>query len=492
MPGQSEVRDGPGTEKGTFDMRCASYVSLRKDTGSFVFRWTIPALARQFFGGRTEVKRTLGTDQRRVAIRLARRLSVMLERTINQVMASQLRQQDAPTAALSIKLLERFVDGSIHMEGLELDPEHAEEDRQLLATLLGSVATAKASADQRTLADLVKAYFEDGKRANKWTSKTTQELETIFALMLEILGGGKVLADLSRKDFAYFKEVLGKLPSNRSKNPLYRGKSVLELAAMKIPQDQLLSATTMNKILGWVSSLMEWGQLHGYVSANFAEGLALAKTKRDDEHREPYTDDGARALKEAALGGDHRAPWQKWIPLLLMYQGMRVNEAAQLACADFSEVDGIPVVTITDEDGRRVKTSAARRTIPLHPELVRLGLLDHVDALRKRAIVRVWPELSAGRDGYGQGVSRWFAHYREKIGLGRRDLHSLRHSVATRLREADVPEDVVQDLLGHARGTSESFKRYAKSASVKRLHAALSRLTYEPAKVVPLRVVSGA
>jgi integrase len=56
--------------------------------------------------------------------------------------------------------------------------------------------------------------------------------------------------------------------------------------------------------------------------------------------------------------------------------------------------------------------------------------------------------------------------------------HSLRHGVATRLREAGVPEDVVAELLGHARGTTESFQRYAKAASVKRLHDALCKLSY--------------
>ena len=472
-------------------MRDVSYVFRRRDTGCFYFRWTIPATIRPILGGRLEVKKSLHTDQRRIALRLARRLSVMLERATTQLMASQLRgtSQDQPAAYLTINVLERLMDGSIRMEGVQLDPDpaHAEEDRRHLAALLGmGTAPAAARTDERTLADLVKAYLEEGERANRHTPKTRQELDAIFALMLEGMGASKPLLDLSRKDFAAFKDLLCRLPSNRSKNPLYRSKGVLELAGMKIPDTHKLSVTTINKILGWVGSLMGWGALHGFVAANYAEGLLLPKRKRDSEYREPYTTEEVLRVKEAVLQGLHGSadvPWKKWIPLMLAYHGMRVNEAAQMRVADVGEVDGIPTLTITPEAGR-TKTSAAKRTIPLHPELIGLGFLDHVAALRKRGVMRLWPELHGGRDGHGMGVSRWWGHYREKIGFAHRDLHSLRHTVATALREADVPEDVVQEILGHARGDSESFRRYAKGSTQKRLLAALSKLHYgtTPAK----------
>jgi integrase len=474
-------------------MRHASYVFLRRDTGSYFFRWTIPASVRPLLGGRAELKRSLHTDERRTALRLARRLSVMLERTTAQLMAAQLSQQDSPASYLTIKLLERLVDGSIRMEGVELDPKHAEQDQQLLSALLGPAATPVKRGTEQSLADLVKAYMEDGERAKRHTQKTRQELDSIFALMLEVLGAGKPLGELGRRDFAYLKEMLGKLPSNRRKNPLYRSKGVLELAGMPIPSSHLMSTTTINKILGWVASLMGWGHLHGYVSANFAEGLALAKSKRDDEYREPYTDEEARMLRDALLAGKYGSdghPWRKWIPLLLMYQGMRVNEAAQLALSDFGEIDGVPVVTVTDEEGRRVKTAAARRTIPIHPELVRLGLLDHINTLRKRGgVVRAWPELSQGRDGHGQAVSRWFARFREKSGFGK-DLHSARHSVVNRLRDADVPEDLIADLVGHSRSSKVTFGTYAKAATVRRMADALKRLDYGKADTMPLRLAA--
>jgi len=344
-----------------------------------------------------------------------------------------------------------------------------EEEKRLLAALLGTSKgspPAEHASDGRTLGAMVKAYKEHAQRADSWTAKTAQEVDGILGLMLEVMGASTPLTSLSRKEFVAFKEVLMQLPANRTKSPLYREKSVLELRTMKVPADHRMSVTTINKILTWAASAAEWGTKHDYLAANYAEGLKLPKTKRDSEHREPYTAAEVLKMKEALLVGAHGAKeyaWRKWIPLLLAYSGARLNEMAQLRVEDVVEIDGIPAITITAEAGR-LKTQAAARTIPVHPELIRLGFMDYVAKMRKRDAARLFPELpQQRRDGPGHAVGRWWGDtYRHKIGLAHRDLHSLRHTVATALREADVSEDLVQELQGWARGESEGFKRYAK------------------------------
>ncbi len=465
-------------------MRNGSYVFYRKDTGSYFFRWVVPSKVRPFMGGRREVKKSLHTDQRRLALSLARRLSVLLERTTSQFMANRANgntQDAAPASYLFIKLLERTVDGSIRMEGLELDPAQGEEERKHLAALLGvgggGVANAAAS-DARKLADLVNAFFEEGDRAKSWTSKTRQELEAIYALALEILGAQTPLASLGRKDFARLKEMLARIPTNRSKDPRYRGKSALELAGMDIPKTDLMSVTTINKYIIRVGSVLKWGVLHGYLTANYAEGMTVAKSKRADEEREPMPDADVLTLKDASLKGLHGSERFKWLPLIGMYSGLRITEAAQLELSDFGEIEGIPVISINNNgQGKRLKNANSRRTVPVHPELVRLGLLEHVTALRKRGSKRLFPELPMSRDGFGHEASKAFSRFRNKLGL-KDSFHSLRHSVATKLREADVSKEDIGDLLGHSRGEGQTASRYMKAASAKRLHEALSKLSY--------------
>jgi integrase len=161
-----------------------------------------------------------------------------------------------------------------------------------------------------------------------------------------------------------------------------------------------------------------------------------------------------------------------------MYGGLRINEVAQLELSDFSEVDGIPVMSINDKgEGKRLKNDNSRRTVPVHPELVRLGLLEHVEEQRKRGAKRLFPDFPQGRYGCGQAASKWFGHLRERLGL-QHNFHSLRHTFATKLREADVSKEDIADLLGHSRGEGETAGRYMKAASARRLREALSKLSY--------------
>ena len=122
-------------------------------------------------------------------------------------------------------------------------------------------------------------------------------------------------------------------------------------------------------------------------------------------------------------------------------------------------------MNITDEgdENKRVKSSAGRRRVPLHAELVRLGFLDFVDS--RRGGTRLFPDYSYhANGGYGRNLGRWYNDsFLPKLGIKRPGLvfHSLRHTVVTRLGQANVPEPVIQCIVGHARSgvTQEVYLR---------------------------------
>ena len=139
------------------------YLFLRPDTGNYFFRWTVPASVRPFLGGRREIKKSLDTTDRRLALRLAQRLAVMLDRAAFQLMQTQSTSapQDGAFFDLFAKSIERFVDGTLRIEGFQmrLDPAHAEEDRRVLAVLLGTTAQAENPVDAYTLGQLVQDFL---------------------------------------------------------------------------------------------------------------------------------------------------------------------------------------------------------------------------------------------------------------------------------------------------------------------------------------------
>ena len=452
-------------------MRNAGYVFRRKESGVFFFRWRIPSRYRQQFNGKREFRHTLHTTDQPTALRLARKLVALLDSQLLQV---AMPRQELPAMYALIELLLRQPDGAIRMEGVKIENE---QDVALIQKILGQTKDQAPETTETKLSQLIADFLAEGEKAERWTDKSKQELVESYALLLEIVSD-KPVASITRKHLSDFKTVLGKLPRNRNKDARYRGKSALELAGMAIPKESLLAVRTMNKVMHRASTLFAWAVRHGHIASNVAEGQTLAVGKRRDASREVYADEEARRLIAAVL--PETVPWRKWIPLIGLYSGARLNEIAQLEVGDFQEVDGVPVFVVNEEgEGKRVKTHNANRVVPVHPKLVETGLLEHVEQLRASGEKRMWPQLPLSRDGYGKTPSRWFGEQlRPRVKLTQ-PFHSLRHTVVHKLREAGIPEDVVADIVGHERSGNETFGTYAKSASVKRTYPAICKLNYD-------------
>ena len=173
-------------------------------------------------------------------------------------------------------------------------------------------------------------------------------------------------------------------------------------------------------------------------------------------------------------------PYHFWLPLLALYTGARLNELCQLHLLDFETIEGIKIIQISDQNGvKKVKTKAGNRIIPIHPELIRLGLLDFVDSLKKRGEIRLFPELKMSRDGYGQAASKWFARYSTICGVDEEGkvFHSFRHTFINNLKQLGIPKEKIAELVGHEE-ESETFGRYGKSFEVLQMSEVVNGLNF--------------
>ena len=167
-----------------------------------------------------------------------------------------------------------------------------------------------------------------------------------------------------------------------------------------------------------------------------------------------------------------------WVPLLGLYTGATVSELAQLRVADLFADEAGPVLRITDEGaGQQTKNPGARvRTVPLHPELVRLGLLDYVRAIEATKADRLWPALRLRKGKAGDNFSRWFRDARALASIPVPDFHSLRHTVRTAMTEAGVMDASLKDrITGHRVKGSDGTVTYdhpkkAVRAAVEAIH----------------------
>jgi|JI6StandDraft_1071083.scaffolds.fasta_scaffold09567_2 integrase len=203
----------------------------------------------------------------------------------------------------------------------------------------------------------------------------------------------------------------------------------------------------------------KWG-----IDANPFTGFGQAE--KESSSRRPFTPDELRMLlsHKDYQKRHFRSRHAFWLIPLGAFTGARLGELCQLDLKDFVEVEGIPCLDINDTeateeqvvDGRRkhVKNANAKRLVPIHPELIRMGLLEYVAELRAAGqSPHLFPGLSRKhRDGPAHPASKWFADFRHAAGLTEKQatvFHSLRHLFITTILDAGTAPHMLAPIVGH-------------------------------------------
>ncbi|MFG1198857.1 DUF6538 domain-containing protein, partial [Xanthobacter aminoxidans] len=146
-----------------------------------------------------------------------------------------------------------------------------------------------------------------------------------------------------------------------------------------------LAPKTINaKYLTPLNTVLNWAKANRRIPTNPAQGIRSAGKALPRARDRSFTAEEATTILKAALDA-FAAPGRntretlmarRWVPWLCAYSGARVGEVAQLRGQDFQEVQGVWVFRISPEAGA-VKTDKPR-TVPLHPDLIRQGILAFV------------------------------------------------------------------------------------------------------------------
>jgi integrase len=95
--------------------------------------------------------------------------------------------------------------------------------------------------------------------------------------------------------------------------------------------------------------------------------------------------------------------------------------------------------------------------VPVHPGLIKLGLLDYHAQQKAVGETRLFPTAERDTRGHFGEPSRFFGRYLSKIGVKldkATNFHSLRHTVADAFRRAGYLDEQFAMLLGHTAGTT--------------------------------------
>jgi integrase len=155
------------------------------------------------------------------------------------------------------------------------------------------------------------------------------------------------------------------------------------------------------------------------------------------------------------MGGHQFAPHMLWLPLLGLFTGARLEELCQLMHTDiYEDEDQVWVIDINDIDGKHLKTKAATRKIPLHPQLIDLGFLVYLNDVKAnfKSEKLIFPYLTANKYSMlSSGPSKWFARFLQKIGIesSKKVFHSFRSTANNALKTAGIEEEIRCQMIGH-------------------------------------------
>jgi integrase len=330
------------------------------------------------------------------------------------------------------------------------------EHQKAANTAPAATSKSKDKPPEPTFSDLQRNFFMEKEVSKGWREKTQEDHEAVFNLFREIFGDIAV-SRIDKTIMRDFKATIMQLPPNMRKISKYKKKTVKQIVAMK-PRETL-SPHTINKYLSRLSNLFSYAVSHGYMAVNPANSMKVRLRIRPDEERKAYTqEDLIRLFREP----DHSASYCYWTPLIALYTGCRLEEICQLHLEDIRQDDEVWVFDINGKHEKNLKTLSSVRLIPIHPQLIALGLLDHVAFLKDKGEKRLFPELRQRRDGYGQTVSKWFQRYKVRCGIEEgKTFHSFRHTFITHLKHKQVDPFMIHELDGHT-VNSETMGRYGK------------------------------
>lgn len=304
-----------------------------------------------------------------------------------------------------------------------------------------------------SLGDGVRDFLAE--HSENWTVGMAQKTEAYLNVMLEFFGFEKSLSEINRQDAKELKKALQKLPANRKTKPQTKHLSLREAVALK--DVQRIGTKTVNSHIETFQRFFIWAERNGYAPKKLFDGIKIANAKKSELKRMPFSSDEVSNIYLELTEnrkGYVKTSYQKWGALLGLFTGARLNEIAQLNVADIKQADDIWYFDINDDGkNQRLKSNAAKRKIPIHIELIRIGFLEYVK--KQKPSGQLFPELRyTEKDGYGRKISRWFnGTFLIELGYKKAGVsfHCLRHTMVSRLAKADVQNPIIKQLLGHER-----------------------------------------
>jgi integrase len=426
-------------------MRLPHYL-VRNPSGRFVFRLRVPR-ALQALTNRSVIKHALCTTDARLAQQQALGLAARYAQIFEQLGWHGMPKAPKPDDVLASVQANGLSRYELDLQSGRLKVDGPEDHALAMDALarIGSVGFLARRAEPAAppapkVAEAVSMKQAKDAWVKSLASSTTKKTLSIKSAAIDglvrFVGEKRQLHTLTRSDLARWYQHL---------------------------RDEKISTPTLtNKqsYIGGKHGFFAWAMASGHYPAgdNPAAGH-VSYTANEKRKRRKFGFKAFTAEEIATLFAPENFAklsfHARWACLIGLYTGARVAEVGQLRVLDIIEIDGIPCFNFTDEgEGQSLKSEPSKRVVPIHPELIRLGFLDHVQSLVKANESQLFPKGKIDAiNGRGNWITKAFGNYLKKVGgqwpPAKRGFHSLRKSVIQELQGKGVASEMRAQIVGH-------------------------------------------
>jgi integrase len=338
-----------------------------------------------------------------------------------------------------------------------------------------------------------------GELVERWAKARSPSLKTNHSVTVAVkefvaLIGDLPIGEIRHEEMFDFRDALALLPVGRGEKDRALGPAALiELFESGEDDRPRIAPTTVGKKVNAIQSLIGFAYAERWIEEDDVHNIPVRKLPV--VARRSFTKEELKRLFRLPL---FIRPWNfperphqvsdetvRWLFLLGLMTGARLEELCQLTTKDIEFSDGLWRIAITDcdDDGptdeKHLKSESSRRMVPIHRRLLDVGLLRLVRQRSEVDELRLFPELRRNAfDRLGADASRRCNRVIDRVSRDRRlCFHSLRHFFKTHCRSARLQDSTNDQLTGHAPPTIG--RRYGEGVELPVLAEELDKLDFE-------------
>lgn len=318
------------------------------------------------------------------------------------------------------------------------------------------------------------------------SDKNLSEFKQSVDEVVEVLGD-RLLNEYTLHDYEEFEAIMLKVPAryrvskgiSKIGKPLkFNNKSIREIAKLNI-KDGCYAEYSISQKLQNIQSIYKW--------FNVTSPLNQFNFKTDaDNPRTFFSSTEINKIKEYVLALPQDDEIGKWLFLIAIYTGARLNEIAQLTKNDIAidSESNIRYFDINDDDGKELKNKQSKRQVPIHSYLLENGVLEFIDSIKED---RLFPAECPHYTTYSNYVNEKILlkihrkyHIPKKTADGNRVFHSFRHTFIDHLiTEKECKIDHVKDLVGHEKAMGITAIYSKRKNKLPTLKTTIEKLNFE-------------